>query len=677
MERNGQGQPRIVLFQQDLDDGDNHSELDLDLYDADETPERFTRHGLSVSAMPSILQQQQGPNRGQTSFGSSFSTVSEQATDGASSTTSHPRYNAFNALDGTTASVSSGSMNRNGRRPVDPNTRIRTDFTTTNDVGTPKEDYGQLCTPPGDPPSSRPEPVAHPAYTKARRTELYMRAEWVFGLMILGIGIGLAIESQKPEYTVSYWFTVIGSLYVRLVACITLPMTFCQVVIGAAELANSHRLLRAWVHMVVFIVLCSFFSVLLSTAITAAFHSKFAQQNAPNLSLIHPPFAFKCPNGKYMELQADGTLGCTAKELNVNATFPYLVDLNRRLGINDPVATVDESGLLVSLFEVYFPGNLVEALSKNNYLSVVLLATVIGIAVAKSFTTPPGNITRSRNPLFRLLTHIYVSLFRMHEWIQILALVSTVPLFIGAMLEIPDIYATFGMAQYYISAVMLGAFVQCLVVVPLMFYVIVRENPFAWVWQMLAPIGYGAVLSYPFFTIGHMTKAALRTKKISPAMFGSIYPVLTVMQRSTFSLGFPTALVSVAAYSGCNIEMDAGDFFKIFGLSFMVSFGDTMLATYGMAVFLTMWRAFCSNEDVPPAVLMISTMGIVITRFGAAVGVMVDVMLVRMVAHICEPSVDQPLYPDLVDAEEESAAEHFAHMQRPSESLGSVKSTAI
>ncbi|TMW59548.1 hypothetical protein Poli38472_004617 [Pythium oligandrum] len=288
----------------------------------------------------------------------------------------------------------------------------------------------------------------------------------------------------------------------------------------------------------------------------------------------------------------------------------------------------------------------------------MVVATVIGIFIAKSYTTPPGGISRSHNPLFRLFTHIHASLFTMNEWVQSIALVATVPILIGAIIEISNMDETFRMGMYHIIVLFTVVGMQSFIIVPVLYCVVVRENPFVWVWQMLAPIGYGMVFSRQFLPLGHATKAALRTKKISPALFGNVFPLLSMMQRSTLTIGYPTAVMAVAAYSGCHIGMSPTVYLKIVGLTFSLSFGGTMLAFHEMAVFLMMWHSFCSNEDVPPVAVVLAGLGIVNFRVTSMFSVMVNSMLVRMISHVCERGSFQIPH----DSGHETSEEQIARM---------------
>jgi Na+/H+-dicarboxylate symporter len=654
MQPNHDGQ-KVVIFQGYTNNSyGGQSELDLDLYETDEVPDSPNEQQLqpvamSLSGLPSILGRDSvaadiAPPR----YARAAPTRDHKPSDVSSQNRTQP-------LDTSSSGGGSSSTRRlYGNRPMNPHPTIRTNFMSATNGGrisgggntspgggaTPKfadNAYENVRTPPSEPAFTPPEELGvHPAFAKPMRTELSMRAEWTIGLVIVGIGLGIAIGSQKPNDQFAYWLTTIGDLYVRMTACVTLPLAFCQVVTCSAELLNNDKLRRAWRYTALYFVLVSFLSSCLGVAVAAVFQPLFQRHEDRNYRLPHPQFAVKCADGHYMELQSAGNLACTGSAVSKNTTFPRLLDATQRLGLEEAVGNVNVSGYVFAMIEVFFPQNLMKALTIDKYLSALIVAAVLGVAIGKSYTCAAGEIRRSRNPLFRLFTHIYLSLFAMSEWVQVFALWATVPILLGAALTMPNVADTLSLTRYYIAAMLLSVLGQCLVIVPIIFYIAVRQNPYRWLGKMLSPISYGMVFQDPFLSLSMATKAALRSNEISPCVFGGVYPILTALNRSYFSSSTPTALVYVAAFSGCTIEMNASNALLMFGVTSLGSFGDTMLPRTVIAYFLMTWRTFCQNEDLPSSALMLTTIGILVDRLATCVGNATNLLLIRIVAHFVD-----------------------------------------
>lgn len=566
------------------------------------------------------------------------------------------------SLDGTGSTISSvPSSQRYGRSnmfPGRPETSIRTDFTgagaaTSTDVGTPKDDsYDALGTPPGDPPSSRAPDrgqdavpgLAVSAVGLERPLPRSMSARWLFVLMAVGFTAGSVALQYDPPEQLGYWLNEVGALYTRVLNCVTLPMAFCQVVFSVSTLTSKHTLWRLWLKTLGLFLLVSALSAWVSIGAAYLLRPQLQQDAALGLSLTYPTFAFQCSdNSKLLELQAaDDSLRCTGQAAVAvtssqftapdNATFPRIVDLDGALGLPVSVATVSYTGYVFALVERYFPNNIVIALSDDLHLSGLVIATVLGVAVTRSFR---GLQARS-NPLLRLFVHLYAALFTVLEWLQTLALFACVPLTAGSTLVAPDSPKYMRLAGAYCLACVLVAVVESLVVCPLVFYWFTRRNPFGWLRKVAAPVLLSVMLQSPLLPLGATTRVVMRTREVPPPVFGAVFPMLAALNRLAQALGLPLGLVFVSVYSGCDAfdQADASTVLLLFGFVLVGCLGDTALSRSQLAYFLTTWRLLCHGDanETPAAVLAISGIGLVIFRLGALANFLTNVMLVRMAA---------------------------------------------
>lgn len=562
------------------------------------------------------------------------------------------------SMDGTGSTISSiPSSQRYGRsymHPGRPEPMIRTDFTAAanagTEVGTPKDDaYEILGTPPGDPPSSRAPDrgdvpgLVTPATTYELPLPRNMQPCWLLVLMALGFTAGSVALQSDPPGEIGYWLNEIGTLYTRVLNCVTVPMAFCQVVFSVSTLTSKHTLHRLWFKTLgLFLVVCCL-SALVSIAAAYALRPALQQQAALGLSLTYPTFAFQCDNNKLLELHADDkSLRCTGAVATAvtssefvapsNATFPRIVDLQSALGLPVSVATVDYTQYVFTLVQMYFPNNIVVTLSDDLYLSTMVIATVLGVAVTRSFR---GLQSRS-NPLLRLFVHLYAALFTVLEWLQTLALFACIPMTAGSILVAPDSPAYMKLAGYYCLACVLVAAIECLVVCPLVFYLFTKRNPFGWLYKVLAPVLLSVMLQSPLLPMGAATRVVMRTKEVPPPVFGAVFPMLSAMNRIAQALGLPLGLAFVAAVNDCDAldHVDARTAFMLFGFVIVACFGETALAKSQMAYFLTAWRILCHTDeyDTPAAVLAIAGISLIIFRLGALANFITNIMIVRMAA---------------------------------------------
>lgn len=544
--------------------------------------------------------------------------------------------------DGATSTISSssGPYGRSHRFPAGrPEPLIRTNFTAAagasgaphHDVGTPQDSaYDAIGTPPGDPPSSRPgEDVAVPGFSaKDQPLPKALRVRFLFVLMVVGFTVGAVVLNQDPPEALGYWLNLLGDLYIRVLNCVTLPMAFCQVLFSVSTLTSKHTLARLWAKTVGLFLVVLVLSGWMAIGVAFAFQSLMAKDYGLGLALSYPTFAFQCSNALYLEQLDDGSLACSAANVTANSTFPQIVDLEDALGLPESFATVDYTGYVFALVQRYVPSNIVVAFSQDYQLSVMVLATVLGVAVTRSFR---GLQSRS-NPLLRLFVHMYAALFTVLEWVQHLSLVAALPLTAGSLLAANDSPEMLRVAGYYCLACVTVAALECLVVCPLVFWVFTRRNPFGWLSRVVAPVLHCIMLQSPLLPLGAATRVVMRSREVPPPVFGGIFPPLAATNRIAQALGLPIGLVFVASVSGCDIQPTASNIFLLFGLLLVASLGDTALTRSQLAYFLTAWRLLCNDADTPPAVLAIAGIGLIIRRLGALANFLTNIMLVRMAA---------------------------------------------
>ncbi|OWZ15747.1 hypothetical protein PHMEG_00010564 [Phytophthora megakarya] len=121
--------------------------------------------------------------------------------------------------------------------------------------------------------------------------------------------------------------------------------------------------------------------------------------------------------GKYLKLNGT-SLACNTDifhDANSTATvFPSFVDVNGALNLSESIAQMRFTQYLYQLGERYVPNNAIHSLSSDYYISSMVIATVLGIAITRRYHG--GDVGRyrgdvRRNQLLRLFVYLYVALF--------------------------------------------------------------------------------------------------------------------------------------------------------------------------------------------------------------------------------------------------------------------------
>jgi Na+/H+-dicarboxylate symporter len=531
--------------------------------------------------------------------------------------------------------------------------KIRSNFMSTAaedaPLGTPNDPYDILGTPPGDPPTSRP---SHPPSEQNRSSTPFdeihsqalqhlprsMNSFLLLTLMAVGFSIGFAALSADPPETYGYWLNEVGALYIRLVNCTAVPMGVCQVIFSVSTLTARGALWRLWLKTLGFYIVICLVSIMMAIVVAGAFRSSLKQGDALGFESSSARFGFQCSNARYLELNGT-SLACNSDTFDdansTDAVFPSFVDVNNALGLPESVAQLSFTQYFFTLGARYVPNNVIEALSADYYISSMVIATVLGVAVTRSFRG--GGVGRDRgdarrNPLLRLFVHMYAALFTILDWLQSLVLVAILPLTIGSILVDPANAQLASVAGKWCLATLLVCAIQSLVVCPILFFWVTRRQPFGWLLKVMPALLYSVLLQSPLLPLAIATKSVLRSREVPPAVFGALFPVLAACNSLAQAVGLPVVLMWLVSYTDCGLPLDFSNSALLFGYAVVASLGDTSLSQSAVVYFLTVWRGFCGDEDLPPTPIAMGGAMILISRLQALTNTATNLMIVRMAA---------------------------------------------
>ena len=246
---------------------------------------------------------------------------------------------------------------------------------------------------------------------------------------LLGIGLGVLFShapSTAPLLAPSLYVAgLIGSLFIDLLKMILIPLVFCSIAVGIANLRQHSQINKVWVSTLVFFVTTMGIAILLGLA-------------ASNY--------FKPGAGLSLAMFADATQNFAAKQMPVGEFFQQFLH-----------------GIFVNPFT---------ALANNNVLAVVVFALFLGIALVMG-----GD--RYKN-ILTILQEFLEIVMRIVGWIMHLA-----PLGIAALLfklaATQDVAMLQSLAKF-VAVVVGTTLLHGVVVLPLILYLFTGKSPL-WFWR--------------------------------------------------------------------------------------------------------------------------------------------------------------------------------------------------
>lgn len=245
---------------------------------------------------------------------------------------------------------------------------------------------------------------------------------------LLGIGLGV-LFSGKPEgaplLASLYVANIIGTLFIDLLKMILIPLVFCSIVVGIANLRKHSQMHRVWVSTLLFFISSMALAILLAFV---ASH------------------IFKPGAGLQLAMFSDAMQTFEAKQMPLPEFFAQFLH-----------------GLFVNPFT---------ALAGGNVLAVVIFALFLGVALVMG-----GERYANIHALLQSMLEITL---RIVGWVMLLA-----PLGVAALLF--KLVATQDMAvlqslMKFIAVVVGTILLHAVVVLPLILYLFTGKSPL-WFWK--------------------------------------------------------------------------------------------------------------------------------------------------------------------------------------------------
>ncbi|CAH0477660.1 unnamed protein product [Peronospora belbahrii] len=401
------------------------------------------------------------------------------------------------------------------RRPIPPNTDTmhsnftvtstdpnETDNTTRNRLNpsvipndtdeSPDAAFRHFRTPANDPdmPFSdliiKTSPLSGGTNDRASKRHMFLI---LLALFIGTIGGGV-LKYLHIDTIIAQWIMIPGNLYVRAIQCVVIPMVFVNLVIATADLTNKSLGERLSVRLLFIVIVSMTIAIMLGLATGSIFHLVFTMYQKEDFILnTDAIFGIQCGNGKYLETREDGLVTCSATEITSTSEFA-LDDINSALARNEALTGTNTtlSDNVLSIINQVVPANIMAAFVSNTLLSIVAFSLPLGVTLARSFHGP-ANL----NPLLEFFREVNETLVHMAHYILRFTPFAVLSLLAGSLAtSLEDSVADhpLTLVMLLVAALGVSVLVHMLVVVPILFVLITRQNPFRFMRQMLPAYVY-------------------------------------------------------------------------------------------------------------------------------------------------------------------------------------------
>uniref|UniRef100_A0A8D2CS12 Amino acid transporter n=1 Tax=Sciurus vulgaris TaxID=55149 RepID=A0A8D2CS12_SCIVU len=360
------------------------------------------------------------------------------------------------------------------------------------------------------------------SWTQVRRC---LRANLLVLLTVVAVAIGVALGlgvSKAGGLGPQHWtaFEFPGELLLRLLKMIILPLVVCSLISGAASLDPS-ALGRLGGWALLFFLVTTLLASALGVGLALA---------------LQPGAAFAAINASF-----EGVTG-SVEETPSKEVLDSFLDLARNIFPSNLVsATFSSYSTTYQLrkingTQVKVPVGL--EVEGTNILGLVVFAIVFGGALRK--LGPEGELLIRFFNSFNDATMVLVSWIMWYAPVGILFLVASK---IAKMQDVGKLFTSLGK---YILCCLLGHAIHGILVLPLIYFIFTRKNPYRFLWGIMTPLATAFGTSSSSATLPLMMKCVEEKNGVSKHISRFILPIGATVNMDGAALFQCVAAVFIA-----------------------------------------------------------------------------------------------------------------------------------
>uniref|UniRef100_M3ZPR4 Amino acid transporter n=1 Tax=Xiphophorus maculatus TaxID=8083 RepID=M3ZPR4_XIPMA len=330
--------------------------------------------------------------------------------------------------------------------------------------------------------------------------------------VIVGVFIGLGVRTASPTLTQQIYIGFPGEILIRLLKMIIIPLVVCSLVSGAASIdPKALGKLGGWA-MLFFLVttlIASSIGVVMAFIIKPGNVEMNTTANAKDMRI-------------YLVINKTPQiiiLKCFA------SSYIYFFSKQIRASSQVPVGT-DQDGM--------------------NILGLVVFAIVFGVALRK--LGEEGEILIKFFNSFNEATMVLVS------WIMWYAPVGIMFLVAGKIVEMDDVGKLFASLGKYIACCMIGHAIHGLLVLPLIYFIFTRKNPYTFLWGIFTALATAFGTSSSSATLPLMMKCVEEKNGVSKHISRFILPIGATVNMDGAALFQCVAAVFIAQLNNTSLN---------------------------------------------------------------------------------------------------------------------------
>jgi Na+/H+-dicarboxylate symporter len=454
----------------------------------------------------------------------------------------------------------------------------------------------------------------------------------------VGVGLGILLSQLKVSSLVADWVALPGSLFLRALKSLVVPYVFCSVAVAIGDIVFVGKGSAVGLQTLKIFVTETTTSTAAGLAVALLFRP-FFRPDASYEATVQNAMGIVCSNGLALNMQDDGTLDCFGDanaSLTTNSKF-HIDDVTGVFETSDSTVdtTIGLSEQLISILTTIVPNNLFSAMYNVELLSVITFAMVMGAIAGRNFFTK----TRRVNYLYMVLLQLRNTFFLAIEWVIWATPFAIIFIIAGSFASNQESLSKISEVYMYIIAAFCGMIVQMFMVVPAVYFLFTRCNPYSHMKHMVRAYVFAfcsaSSLATAPITLGCIQKARVSSTSLS----NFVVSIGVVANMSGAGWYYPIGLVFLAESSGNGDQLTVLRFIAIYFLTLVGCTGTPPIPSGGIALMSTIYQTVFGVNELPSTWALYVAMDIFADRIATVCNVNDDIMALKVIAENTDETV--------------------------------------
>lgn len=288
--------------------------------------------------------------------------------------------------------------------------------------------------------------------------------------VIIGIILGFTLRPYKMSYREVKFFSFPGELLMRMLQMLVLPLLVSSLITGMAALdgrASGKMGMRAVIYYTTTTIIAVFIGIVMVLIIHPGKGSKDEFTKQQQIEQVSPADAFL---DLIRNMFPPNLVEACTKQFKTQYAKRVV---HVKMTVNDTIFTVNGSQEITHEEMIPVPG----AVNGINALGLVVFSVCFGLII--------GGMREQGQPLRDFFDCLNEAIMRLVSIIMWYAPIGILFLIAGKILEMDDITAMGGQLGMYTVTVISGLLIHAIVVLPTLYFVITRKNPFVFIAGLL------------------------------------------------------------------------------------------------------------------------------------------------------------------------------------------------